>query len=234
MDKMIFEPHAMHGETVDGEGFPLGYISIAGPIPTPVFALEPVGLVLPGVDMGSLALIMAEAPAMVEALRDNLNQFEQMESMFRDDVEFIAALKATRAILSRIDGAGDTLPDAPVPGLWRIVQYDPAGDVTLYWSNANGWGGLARSDGYSQAERETLNLPMGGQWWFDRDDDSDLPVPAPTGELVTVRADHLAALVGAAGKYADDLETGLEDGTYEDRADLDAVRAALAVVRGEN
>lgn len=79
-----------------------------------------------------VASVIVEAPAMVEALRDNLNQFEQMESMFRDDVEFIAALKATRAILSRIDGAGDTLPDAPVPA--------PTGEAkphlfTVIWGN---------------------------------------------------------------------------------------------------
>ena len=181
---------------------------------------------------------IVEAPAMVEALRDAENALTG--DIFTDAEECAAAVANARAvagqlraILSRIDGAGDTLPDAPAPGLWRIVQYDPAGDVTLYWSNANGWGGLARSDGYSQSERETLNLPMGGQWWFDRDDDSELPESAPTGEFVTVRVHHLAALVEAAGKYADDLETGLEDGTYEDRADLDAVKAAIAAVQGE-
>jgi hypothetical protein len=66
---------------------------------------------------------------------------------------------------------------------------------------------------------------------------------APTGETagavptvggsVAVRADHLAALCGAARSYADDLETGLADGTYEDAADLEAVTAALAAVEGE-
>lgn len=46
--------------------------------------------------------------------------------------------------------------------------------------------------------------------------------------IVTIRADHLAALIGAAESYAEDLETGLADGTYDDRADLDAVQAAIA------
>lgn len=119
---------------------------------------------------------IAEAPAMVEALREVTKALGEIDDYpmatgLSPDVQNNALDKAF-AILSRIDGAGNTLPDAPVP--------------------------------------------------------------APTGELVTVRVDHLAALVEAAGKYADDLETGLEDGTYDDRADLDAVRAALAVVRGEN
>jgi hypothetical protein len=52
------------------------------------------------------------------------------------------------------------------------------------------------------------------------------------GEFVTIRADHLAALAGAASAYTDDLEAGLADGTYEDRADLDAVQNALAAIEG--
>lgn len=126
---------------------------------------------------------IAEAPAMVEALRDALatidstlaarryREGECTDSWSAEVRGEVATRARLRAILSRIDGAGDTLPDAPVP--------------------------------------------------------------APTGEVVTVRADHLAALVEAAGKYADDLETGLEDGTYEDRADLDAVKAAIVAVQGE-
>lgn len=61
-------------------------------------------------------------------------------------------------------------------------------------------------------------------------------VGAPTGEsgaaapIVAIRADHLAALIGAAESYAEDLETGLADGTYDDRADLDAVQAAIAAI----
>lgn len=113
-----------------------------------------------------VAGLIVEAPAMAQALRRILQWIDAGCDPSRKSLE------NARAILSRIDGAGDTLPDAPAP--------------------------------------------------------------APIGELVTVRADHLAALVGAAGKYADDLESGLEDGTYDDRADLDAVRAALAVVQGEN
>jgi hypothetical protein len=41
-------------------------------------------------------------------------------------------------------------------------------------------------------------------------------------------ADHLAALIKAARAYADDLDSGLADGLYDHRADLDRVRAALA------
>lgn len=51
--------------------------------------------------------------------------------------------------------------------------------------------------------------------------------------LRTVRADHLVALIRAARSYADDLETGLSDGTYDDEADLDAVNAALSALEGE-
>jgi hypothetical protein len=46
---------------------------------------------------------------------------------------------------------------------------------------------------------------------------------------VTVPASVLKALVGAAESYAEDLSTGLDDGTYDDRADLDEVEAAIEV-----
>lgn len=113
---------------------------------------------------------IAEAPAMVEALRMAARHIrpDAMEYSKGTHGDRVYPVDVIAAILSRIDGAGDTLPDAP----------------------------------------------------------------APTGELVTVRADHLAALAGAAAKYVDDLGTGLEDGTYDDRADLDAVSAALAAIKG--
>lgn len=47
--------------------------------------------------------------------------------------------------------------------------------------------------------------------------------------LVTIDANTLSALVGAAESYAADLSTGLDDGTYDDRADLDDVEKALEV-----
>jgi hypothetical protein len=46
---------------------------------------------------------------------------------------------------------------------------------------------------------------------------------------VSIDEGTLRALVGAAESYATDLETGLEDGTYDDRANLDEVQEALEV-----
>jgi hypothetical protein len=46
---------------------------------------------------------------------------------------------------------------------------------------------------------------------------------------VIIDEDSLKALIGAAESYATDLESGLEDGTYDDRADLDEVQAAIEV-----
>lgn len=161
---------------------------------------------------------IAEAPAMVEALRWALSMAEEAILVREngDDPEDTpdicemhrAELERHRAILSRIDGAGDTLPDAPA-----LTATCPH---------------CGRDNTGHEGEPCADDCP---QYWEGK----GKPHPEhPTGELVTVSADHLAALVEAAGKYADDLETGLEDGTYEDRADLDAVQAALAVVQGEN
>lgn len=153
---------------------------------------------------------IAEAPAMVEALgklHDAADNFAE-HGKERHFQELRAAMDNAAAILSRIDGAGDTLPDAPA--------------VTANCPHCG------RDNTGHESEPCADDCP---QYWEGK----GKPHPEhPTGELVTVRADHLAALVEAAGKYADDLETGLEDGTYEDRADLDAVRAALAAVQGEN
>lgn len=117
------------------------------------------------------------------------------------------SLENARAILSRIDGANPPLS-----------AYAETVTDAEYREIANGRASWPLKGASGDGAGDTL---------------PDAPVPAPTGEVVTVRADHLAALVEAAGKYADDLETGLEDGTYEDRADLDAVKAAIAAVQGE-
>lgn len=166
---------------------------------------------------------IAEAPAMVEALRDALatidstlaarryREGECTDSWSAEVRGEVATRARLRAILSRIDGAGDTLPDAPVPAPTTDLQSAARALLDAFGGDVPDW-----LTGEVQALESALN---GG--------------PAPTGELVTVRADHLAALVEAAGKYADDLETGLEDGTYDDRADLDAVQAAIAAVQGE-
>lgn len=148
-----------------------------------------------------VAGLIVEAPAMAEALRRILQWINAGCDPSRKSLE------NARAILSRIDGAGDTLPDAPA--------------VTANCPHCG------RDNTGHEGEPCADDCP---QYWEEK---GKVHPEHPTGELVTVRADHLAALVEAAGKYADDLETGLEDGTYEDRADLDAVQAAIAAVQGE-
>lgn len=48
-------------------------------------------------------------------------------------------------------------------------------------------------------------------------------------ETVTVRADVLRALVGAAESYAADLSSGLADGTYEDDPGLAEIEEAIEI-----
>lgn len=87
---------------------------------------------------------------------------------------------------------------------------------------------------------------MRDQWSYDRKtrrlhDENGLTVAENVGAddaklilfarakvcVVAIQRDHLQALQTAAMHYADDLESGLADGTYSDRADLDDVREAL-------
>lgn len=48
---------------------------------------------------------------------------------------------------------------------WSIRQVE--GDVPseiLFWNNESGWGAAATADVFTDAEKESLNLPMGGEW----------------------------------------------------------------------
>lgn len=49
------------------------------------------------------ARLIAAAPDMLEALREAWDQFEQMEKMFRDDLEFMGALSAVRAAVAKAE-----------------------------------------------------------------------------------------------------------------------------------
>ncbi len=62
-----FEPHGLYGQKIDGEAMPFGYISEQG-YGKPVFELSPI-FVHPTEDLRALALQMAAAPEMAEALR---------------------------------------------------------------------------------------------------------------------------------------------------------------------
>ena len=44
---------------------------------------------------------------------------------------------------------------------YRIVSIV---DNQLYWSDEDGWGGLARSSSYSEKDRRGLDLPPQGRW----------------------------------------------------------------------
>src|SRR3546814_4679131 len=48
---------------------------------------------------------------------------------------------------------------------------------------------------------------------------------------VHVHRDILGSLIEASNSYAEDLSSGLEDGTYEDTANLDDVEIAIATAR---
>lgn len=164
---------------------------------------------------------IGEVPAMVAALRDADQELQAWRKNFHPSewpdkpVVHTAIRDKIRVILSRIDGA--TPIDEREP-----AENGPDGQCLHCGRDNRGHEGEPCADDCPQYhEAKGLAAP------------TDEPA-TPTGELVTVRADHLAALVEAAGKYADDLETGLEDGTYEDQADLDAVQAAIAAVQGEN
>ncbi len=92
--------------------------------------------------------LAAELPAMVEALRWALSMAEEAILVREngDDPEDTpdicemhrAELERHRAILSRIDGAGDTLPDAPAPAP-TSEESEPLKAARGYASNPEQW-----------------------------------------------------------------------------------------------
>jgi hypothetical protein len=50
---------------------------------------------------------------------------------------------------------------------YSIRSLDERDDDTnelLYWSNDIGWVGAECCDSFTRSERETVNLPIGGEW----------------------------------------------------------------------
>jgi hypothetical protein len=48
---------------------------------------------------------------------------------------------------------------------WVIVKDDDDLDSgPLYWSNKDGWGSLDAATHFTEAEKTTYDLPMGGKW----------------------------------------------------------------------
>lgn len=102
-------------------------------------------------------------------------------------------------------------PTAQPAGVWRIVSGQPDTARALYWSNANGWGGIAGSDAYGATERATLQLPVGGAWWFDADE------AAPTGEGDGLERHNMLALSTAHiwPETSDMMAAGMAGVAYE-------------------
>lgn len=93
-DKVIFEPHGLYGadakeilEDDEAEPFPFGYISTAQPT-APVFELNTV-LSHPAEDLARLALAMAAAPELLDALKTIMSWIKNWDPNFADDDEWI-------------------------------------------------------------------------------------------------------------------------------------------------
>ena len=57
----------------------------------------------------------------------------------------------------------DNSSDAPAH--WVIQSHDLDDDgAALYWNNSDGWGCADTADRFTDAEKQTLNLPIGGAW----------------------------------------------------------------------
>ena len=62
---------------------------------------------------------------------------------------------------SELGNPFETEADAPAP--WAIELSDHPGEP-VFWNNADGWGGAETADRFTDAERQTMILPIGGAW----------------------------------------------------------------------
>ena len=59
----------------------------------------------------------------------------------------------------------DGQDDAPRPWLIQMDDHgDPDAGAPLFWSNDDGWTEYEYADRFTDAEKQTLTLPMGGEW----------------------------------------------------------------------
>lgn len=164
MNNLVFEPHNLHGETIDGEAMPFGYVTQIQESGhrLPVFELNTVFGDLPGIDLAGLARIMVEAPAMAALLR-GIDRDEDGDAMLD-----ASGMDEIAAILSRIDGATPTDEREP-------AQNGPDGHCLHCGRDNRGHEGEPCVD----------ECP---QYWEAKGKahpaypTADAPVPAPTGE----------------------------------------------------
>jgi hypothetical protein len=60
-----------------------------------------------------------------------------------------------------------TVEETVLPHFQYVIRMDTYDDKILYWNNTQGWVDRDSATQFSQEERETLNLPMGGMWERD-------------------------------------------------------------------
>lgn len=96
-----FEPHNGYGMSIDGEPMPFGYISEPG-YGKPVFELSPI-FEHDTHELRALALKMAAAPDMFEALRGLLSCPDIADNDYKDE-ETHEAERIARAALTRATG----------------------------------------------------------------------------------------------------------------------------------
>lgn len=81
---------------------------------------------------------------------------------------------ALEAALKKVTNAADnttikvTKTVETHPFVIRTIEKDPDTNEHLYWSNALGWTDVGNADRFDNADKLTLNLPVGGRWLRQR------------------------------------------------------------------
>lgn len=104
---------------------------------------------------------MTEAEKAEAQLRDFVQAVQSYDYRASDFIAYLMRNLKPGALAGLARDWDDGQDDAPRP--W-VIQSDELG-MADYWSNSDGWViDIVSADRFTDAEKQTLTLPMGGKW----------------------------------------------------------------------
>lgn len=104
---------------------------------------------------------LTEAEKAESQLRDFVQAVQRYDVRTSDFIAYLMRNLNPGAIAGLARDWDDGQADAPTP--WAIELRDHPGEP-VFWNNQDGWGDAENADRFTDAERQTLNLPIGGAW----------------------------------------------------------------------
>lgn len=104
---------------------------------------------------------MTEAEKAEAQLRDFVQAVQSYDYRASDFIAYLMRNLKPGALAGLAQDWDDGQDDAPRP--WVIELREHPGEP-VFWSNQDGWADAENADRFTDAEKQTLTLPMGGEW----------------------------------------------------------------------